>query len=98
MPHPAVSCSIVALVLSGLAFTVYGWDKWCATRGRSRVSERTLVLWALVGGWPGAYLAMRTFRHKTSKPSFRRQALAASIVNVLLVITAVVLARRAGIL
>ena len=98
MPHPAIILSIAVLVLSALAFAVYGWDKWCAARGRSRVSERALVLWALVGGWPGAYLAMRTFRHKTSKPSFRRRALAASIVNVLMVIAAVVLAYRAGIL
>jgi uncharacterized membrane protein YsdA (DUF1294 family) len=35
------------------------------------VSERTLHLMAFLGGWPGAYLGQRQFRHKTQKMSFR---------------------------
>jgi uncharacterized membrane protein YsdA (DUF1294 family) len=34
------------------------------------VSENTLHLLELVGGWPGALLAMKLFRHKTRKLSF----------------------------
>ena len=32
--------------------------------------ERTLHLLALLGGWPGAILARRRFRHKTMKVPF----------------------------
>ena len=31
-----------------------------------------MALLALLGGWPGAWLAQRCFRHKTVKPAFRR--------------------------
>lgn len=55
-------------VVTGL---LYGWDKFCATRGARRVPEVTLHLLALFGGWPGAWLAQRMFRHKTAKPAFR---------------------------
>jgi uncharacterized membrane protein YsdA (DUF1294 family) len=34
------------------------------------VPERTLHLLALLGGWPGAILGQRHFRHKTRKVSF----------------------------
>jgi uncharacterized membrane protein YsdA (DUF1294 family) len=34
------------------------------------VSEATLLGVALIGGSPGAFVAMMLFRHKTSKPAF----------------------------
>jgi uncharacterized membrane protein YsdA (DUF1294 family) len=34
------------------------------------VPERTLHVLAFCGGWPGALLGQRQFRHKTSKMSF----------------------------
>lgn len=30
-----------------------------------------LQTWSLFGGWPGAFLAQRQFRHKTAKPTFQ---------------------------
>lgn len=63
------------------AFFYYGMDKHKSrtrTRGESafggnnrRVSEKTLLLLALLGGSPAALLAMRFFRHKTKKLSFQ---------------------------
>ena len=53
-----------------IAFIAYAIDKAAAREGRWRTQESTLHLLALVGGWPGALLAQRQFRHKTAKTSF----------------------------
>ena len=58
-------------LLSGVAFLVYRADKSAAVQGRWRTSESTLHTIALVGGWPGALVARRVFRHKTTKQPFR---------------------------
>jgi uncharacterized membrane protein YsdA (DUF1294 family)/cold shock CspA family protein len=58
-------------VLSGAAFLMYAADKSAAEQGRWRTSESTLHAIALVGGWPGALVARRVFRHKTTKQPFR---------------------------
>ena len=58
-------------LFSGVAFLMYGADKSAAAQGRWRTSESTLHTIALVGGWPGALVARRVFRHKTIKQPFR---------------------------
>lgn len=59
-------------LLSLAAFTIYGWDKHAAIRGARRIPEARLHQLALLGGWPGALLAMRLFRHKRRKAAFVR--------------------------
>ena len=59
-------------IASLITLVMYGWDKRRAIKGGSRVPERTLHLGELLGGWPGALLAQKMFRHKTQKASFRR--------------------------
>jgi uncharacterized membrane protein YsdA (DUF1294 family) len=64
----------VIAVLAGLnvaTVALYGYDKWCAGRERSRVPEWALHCFAFAGGSPGALLAQQLFRHKTRKRSFR---------------------------
>jgi uncharacterized membrane protein YsdA (DUF1294 family) len=61
----------VPLALSGFTFLAYRKDKRRAEAGEWRIPESTLHFVGLIGGWPGAYLAQRTFRHKTSKTSFQ---------------------------
>jgi len=61
----------IYLGVSALTFLVYGFDKRRAVRGGSRVPEKTLHVLELCGGWPGAFLAQKAFRHKTQKRSFR---------------------------
>jgi len=58
-------------VFSPLAFAAYGCDKWRAKRETSRIPEKRLHLLAVLGGWPGAVLGQKWFRHKTVKPVFR---------------------------
>ena len=58
------------LAVSAATFLVYAADKSAAARGRWRISERTLHLWSLLGGWPGAFLAQHALRHKTRKDEF----------------------------
>ena len=57
-------------VLTLVTLLGYGWDKLQAKRGGRRVPERTLLALASLGGFAGAWIAMRVFRHKTQKPIF----------------------------
>jgi uncharacterized membrane protein YsdA (DUF1294 family) len=50
--------------MSAVAFAAYSLDKRRAGRGEWRISERTLHAIELLGGWPGAWLAQRVYRHK----------------------------------
>ena len=61
---------INVLVLSIVSFVIYGLDKERAIKGDRRVPEGTLQLLAFLGGWPGAFLGQRQFRHKTKKTTF----------------------------
>jgi uncharacterized membrane protein YsdA (DUF1294 family)/cold shock CspA family protein len=61
----------VYVVASIAAFLAYGIDKSAAENDRWRTPEKTLHMFGLLGGWPGALAAQRMFRHKSSKPSFQ---------------------------
>ena len=57
-------------LMSAISFLLYGLDKRASMRGGWRTSETRLHLVELLGGWPGALLAQRVFRHKTRKQPF----------------------------
>lgn len=57
-------------VINVLAFAIFGLDKWKAIHGRWRISEKTLLLSALAGGFLGAFLGMHCFHHKTRHRKF----------------------------
>lgn len=61
----------VYLIASVLTFLIYGQDKAAARKNQWRTSERTLHIFGLLGGWPGALIAQQVFRHKSSKTSFQ---------------------------
>lgn len=63
--------SVVVLVMSIATFLMYGFDKRRAQAGGRRVPENTLHAMELLGGWPGALLGQKVFRHKTQKLSFK---------------------------
>ncbi|MCE8027704.1 DUF1294 domain-containing protein [Halomonas daqingensis] len=58
-------------LLSVITFAMYGIDKAAAGKGRRRTPEATLLFAGLIGGWPGALIAQRLFRHKTRKQPFQ---------------------------
>jgi len=70
------------LLMSITTFILYALDKSAARQGRWRRPENTLHLLSLIGGWPGALLAQRKLRHKSSKISFQRVYKATVILNV----------------
>lgn len=72
----------VYLTASLLAFLAYAMDKSAAVAGRWRISEASLLILGLVGGWPGAILAQQLLRHKSTKASFRSKFWASVILNV----------------
>jgi len=59
------------VIVSGLTFIVYGFDKSAAMNGRWRTKESALHLLSLAGGWPGALVAQQMFRHKSRKVEFQ---------------------------
>ena len=60
----------IYLVMSAVALAMYGVDKRRSGRGEWRISEGTLHGIELCGGWPGALLAQRIFRHKWRKGGY----------------------------
>ncbi len=50
-----------------LAFIITAYDKRLAITNKKRISEKTLLTFAAVGGTIGSALAMYIFNHKTSK-------------------------------
>lgn len=62
-----------ALLLVNIAtFWSYRLDKHAALKRQWRTPESQLHLLALLGGWPAAWWAQQTLRHKSVKPAFRR--------------------------
>jgi uncharacterized membrane protein YsdA (DUF1294 family) len=56
--------------LSVVTFVWYGFDKGQSKRGGLRVPEIVLQLLTLAGGFPGGWLGMLVFQHKTRHSSF----------------------------
>lgn len=59
------------LAINLIAFLMYGIDKWKAKKNKWRISEKTLLGAALLGGSIGALAGMRVFHHKTKHWKFR---------------------------
>ena len=68
----------ILICINVVTFLVYGIDKWRSTSGRLlptgrkkakqgswRISETTLLMFAVIGGTIGALLGMQVWRHKT---------------------------------
>jgi len=79
LPHPLAMWFVLA---SALTFVIYGADKMAARKAWRRVPEATLLLFGLVGGWPGAIIGQQLFRHKTQKQPFKTYFMISVILNV----------------
>lgn len=68
-------------VVSVITFIMYGYDKVQARKGGWRVSEKTLHVLALVGGFPGGWIGRSVFRHKTRKGIFLFVLLVSTVIH-----------------
>jgi uncharacterized membrane protein YsdA (DUF1294 family) len=67
-PEDALAWIVIANIV---AYVLFYADKKASQTHSRRISEKMLLLWCAVGGSLGGYLAMRRFRHKTQKQTFR---------------------------
>ena len=58
-------------IMTLVTFVLYGADKSKAKKGKWRIPEKTLLLFAACFGGLGAFLGMKIFRHKTKHTSFK---------------------------
>lgn len=61
---------IYLIILNIITFSVYGIDKSKAKKRKWRISEKTLILLAVIGGSVGAILGVHIFHHKTKHAKF----------------------------
>ena len=59
------------LIINAVAFFLYGIDKLKAKHGKWRISELTLLLFAVAGGSVGAWAGMKIWHHKTQHWKFK---------------------------
>lgn len=70
------------LLVNMLTVVVYGGDKMAARKAWRRVPEFTLLMFGLVGGWPGAIAGQQLFRHKTQKQPFKTYFIVSVMLNI----------------
>ena len=78
----------VWLVINLITFILYGVDKRRAKRGQWRIPEKTLLTGMWLLGGVGAWLAMRTFRHKTKHIAFQVSAPAGAVLSLAMMLLA----------
>jgi len=76
------------VLVSALTLVIYGADKLAARKAWRRIPETTLLIFGVVGGWPGAILGQQLFRHKTQKQPFKTYFMITVILNVVLLLAA----------
>ena len=72
------------IVLSIITLIAYRQDKRAAQSGQPRWPERSLHRLEWLGGWPGALVASRWFRHKTRKSRYRLNRSLIILIHVLI--------------
>ncbi|EBO5471052.1 DUF1294 domain-containing protein [Salmonella enterica] len=81
--HPVAMWFLLANVLT---LEIYGIDKTAARKTWRRVPESTLLVFGVVGGWPGAIVGQQLFRHKTQKQPFKTYFIVSVIVSILVTV------------
>jgi uncharacterized membrane protein YsdA (DUF1294 family) len=68
------------------SFLLVGYDKYLAKNHQNRISEKTLLIGALIGGTIGSGVSMLFFRHKTAKKSYLLKFLTVFILQILILL------------
>jgi uncharacterized membrane protein YsdA (DUF1294 family) len=85
----ALVAAIVLVVLNIASFLLFAADKRRAEASRWRISERTLLLSAVLSGTIGAWIAVLRLRHKSRKTSFLLKLGAMSLVDLVIFVLVV---------
>ena len=75
--------ALVFILMNAITFGLYYFDKRAAIKNQWRISERTLQISALLGGWPAALLAQHHLRHKSQKTPFKWVLWLCILLNIL---------------
>lgn len=70
LTEPIILIILYLIPVNIISFYLMGSDKRKAINRKRRIPEKTLFLWAIIGGSIGSMLGMKTFRHKTLHLSF----------------------------
>ncbi|SCY69284.1 DUF1294 domain-containing protein [Microvirga guangxiensis] len=87
--------ALYILFINAATYVAYAVDKRRAQAGEYRISEGTLLGFALVGGTFGAFAARWILRHKTRKEPFRTQLLLITLLQIILCLILIFPATRA---
>jgi uncharacterized membrane protein YsdA (DUF1294 family) len=80
----------LAIILTSFVTAIlYAIDKRRARDHEPRIAEQTLLLWSLVGGWPGGWFAGKYMHHKTRKRSYRMKFVLCALLNVAFLVAVV---------
>ena len=90
-PLPLIlAASTYFVLINFITWHVWVDDKRRASRRDRRTPENTLLWLSLLGGWPGALMAAKQFRHKTAKRAFLSRFWPLVALNVTAVIAIVI--------
>ncbi|QDT01901.1 hypothetical protein K227x_02700 [Rubripirellula lacrimiformis] len=87
MIHILAVLAVWTLLASLIASALYAKDKRAARLDQRRTPEQTLLLWCVLGGWPGAWITGQKLRHKTYKMSYRIKFAVCVVVHIAAVAT-----------
>lgn len=80
------SLTLIIVVWNALVFCLYGLDKLFAKKGMWRISEKSLIVCAILLGGIGAFLGMKVFRHKTKHQKFKIILPLCAVITVLFLV------------
>ncbi|WP_438467622.1 DUF1294 domain-containing protein [Marinomonas sp. PE14-40] len=72
--------------MSLICFALFTNDKYRAIKAKSRIRERTLLVFIFLGGWPGALFAQSLLHHKSTKTNFIKSSLFSISFNLILLL------------
>ena len=79
------------LLISLITLSLYGVDKFLAKAKWKRIPDRWFYTLALLGGFPGGFLGIWLFGHKSNNQKFRYILIASLILHAILLV--VIIAR-----
>jgi uncharacterized membrane protein YsdA (DUF1294 family) len=78
---------ILIMVLQIVPFLIYGIDKLFARLGFFRIPEKTLLATTFIFGILGSIAAMKIFKHKTKKNSFRHNFAVIALLRIIVLVS-----------